>query len=228
MKVGEFQNAIGVSSRSYGSFMNRTGTWDGEHTDTYYKANAFFKKREIQGLPLKAPKPKKAKTAEGGAKGTTTTTKNAGDLFDVEGVTLDGEDSSSVPIYDTCDEVRKKIRAFLAKDGVTQAAFVREISKTFPAGTESVSPANMRYFLGRKGTAEGNTNAAYYAAYVFFEKKRIKAGKPKTKFREEMEEVHDVWGVDTKQSSRAPIFMSTSSTAFYDKYGKLRIVSRGR
>lgn len=65
MKVGEFQRAIGVSAKGYSNFMNRTGTWDGENCDAFHQAHRFFKTRELQGLPLKAPKPKKAKTADG-------------------------------------------------------------------------------------------------------------------------------------------------------------------
>ncbi|KAK7430199.1 hypothetical protein QQZ08_003173 [Neonectria magnoliae] len=215
MKVGQFQDALGVSSKAYGSFMNRTGTWDGEGCDTYHRALAFFKKRELQGLPLKAAKPKKPKTAD-------TSKKAAADLFDVAGVELPREASNSVPISDTCDEVRKKIRALLAKDGVTQAAFVREISKTFTDGRK-VSPANLRYFMGRRGVIDGNTNVTYYAAYVFFEKQRIKAGKPKTKFREEMEKVHKGKGVDTEHSSNGYMFMRADETVTLDKYGRMNI-----
>ncbi|KAF7553607.1 hypothetical protein G7Z17_g3510 [Cylindrodendrum hubeiense] len=217
MKIGQFQDTLGVSPKAYGSFMKRTGTWDGESCDTYIKACAFFKKRELQGLPLKASKPKKPKTAE--------STQKAAELFDVGEVSLPREQSNKVPIFDTCDEVRKKIRALLAKDGVTQAAFVREISKTF-TDDRKVSAANLRYFMGRKGVIDGNTNITYYAAYVFFEKQRVKAGKPKTKFRDEMEKAHKGGGVDTEHSSNAPMFMSGDEAAHIDKYGIIHIVRR--
>lgn len=226
MKVGEFQKAIGVSSKGYGSFMNRTGAWDGQGCDTYSKAHTFFKRRELQGLPLKAPKPKKAKTADAPA-GKKAAAAKAADLFDVAGVTLPREAQQAVPVYDTCDEVRKKTRAFLAKDGVTQAAFVREISKTFTDGTTSVSPANLRYFMGRKGPLDGNTNVSFYAGYVFFEKQRLKANKPKTKFREEMEKAHGPKGVDTEHSPNGYITLLDGESAHIDKYGKCQIVSAG-
>ncbi|WZH40319.1 uncharacterized protein QYS62_001251 [Fusarium acuminatum] len=182
-KVGEFQKTIGVSSKAYGSFMNRTGTWDGEGTDTFAKAHRFFKKRELQGLPLKANKPKKAKTAA--------SAKATEEFLDVSNVDpLPGEADGTVPVYDTCNEIRKKIRPVLAKDGITQAAFIRALNKNLPEG-KSVSAANLRYFMGRKGVRDGNTNITFYAAYVFFEKKRLQAGKPKTKFRVDME---NAWG----------------------------------
>ncbi|KAH7156209.1 hypothetical protein EDB81DRAFT_880539 [Dactylonectria macrodidyma] len=218
MKVGEFQNTLGVSSKAYGSFMNRTGTWDGDGCDTYFKACAYFKKRELQGLPLKASKPKKPKTAE--------SAQHVVDLLDTGDIELPGEANNRVPVFDTCDEVRKKIRALLAKDGVTQAAFVREISKTFTDG-RNVSPANLRYFMGRKGPVDGNTNVSFYAGYVFFEKQRVKAGKPKTKFREEMESVHRGTGIDVKTNSHGPFFVVGDSVPTYDKYGCYHTV-RGR
>ena len=215
MKVGEFQNALGVSSKAYTSFMNRTGTWDGDNCDTYHKASIFFRKRELQGLPLKANKPKKAKTAASAAKAT--------DEFDVGDVKLDGEDKGAVQIYDTCDEVRKKTRAFLNKDGVTQAAFVREISKTFP-DERKVSPANLRYFMGQKGPLGGNVNVAFYAAYVFFEKLRIKNNKPKSKFREEMEKVHGAEGVDTEHGSGGHVTCFGNERPYIDKCARLQFM----
>ncbi|KAM0440863.1 hypothetical protein ACHAPT_000165 [Fusarium lateritium] len=213
-KVGEFQRTIGVSSKAYLSFMNRTGTWDGDNCDTYHKAHRFFKKREIQGLPLKAPKPKKPKTAA--------SAKAAAEILDVSGVDeLPGEETGDVPVYDTCEEVRKKIRAILARDGITQAAFIREINKGLPEGS-SVSPANMRYFMGRKGPRDGNTNITFYAAYIFFEKKRIKAGKPKTDFREDMEAAWGGVGFDREHGANTYYFCSADSVPTVNKYGKIQ------
>jgi hypothetical protein len=216
MKVGEFQKAIGVSSKAYGSFMNRTGTWDGDGCDTYWEAIKFFKKRELLGLPLKAPAAKKAKPTPAAAA-------KANDLLDVSGVTLPGEEKGTVPVYDTCEEIRKKVRALLARDGVTQAAFLREISKMYPDESKKVSAANLRYFMGKKGPLDGNVNATFYAAYVFFEKQRVKAGKPKSKFREEMEKVHGSKGVDLEHSPHGHVWLRAGETAYVDKYGKLQI-----
>lgn len=220
MKIGEFQDALGVSSKAYTSFMNRTGAWDGEGCDTYFKAGMFFKKRELQGLPLKASKPKKPKTAA-----STAAAKKKQDV-DISEVTLPGEDKGAVPIYDTCDEVRKKTRAHLARDGTTQAGFVREISKTFP-DERKVSAANLRYFMGQKGPLGGNTNVAFYAAYVFFEKVRVAQNKPKTKFREEMEKVHKATGVDTEHGSGAGVFCHGDERPYIDKYAKLQFIPSG-
>lgn len=224
MKVGEFQKAIGVSSKGYGNFMNRTKTWDGEGCDTFRAAHVFFKRRELQGLPLKkiVPKVKQTGTDKKAAK------EKAETLLDVSGVSLEGEESRRVPVYDTCDELRKKLRAFLAKDGITNAAFVREINKTFT--TEdcetlgNAAPNTLARFLGLKGPLAGNTTDVFYAAYVFFEKRRVKDGAPKSAFRLEMEKVHGRKGLDVKNNSNTGYFCMAGETVTMDKYGSVDIV----
>ncbi|KAF4990943.1 hypothetical protein FGRMN_8134 [Fusarium graminum] len=219
-KVGEFQKTIGVSSKAYGSFMNRTGTWDGDQTDTFIKAHRFFKKRELQGLPLKANKPKKAKTAA--------SAKAIDDFLDVSNVDpLPGEVNGTVPIYDTCDEIRKKIRAALAKEGMTQAGFIRALNKNLPEG-QNVSAANLRYFMGRKGIREGNTNSTFYAGYVFFEKKRIQAEKPKTPFREKMEKAWGPKGFDIEHGANQHYTCFAGEEPVMDKFGKIDFLVTGR
>jgi len=44
---------------------------------------------------------------------------NANKLLNVSKIHLKGEETHSVLTYDTCNEARRKIRAFLKKDGVT-------------------------------------------------------------------------------------------------------------
>ncbi|EKJ78343.1 hypothetical protein FPSE_01448 [Fusarium pseudograminearum CS3096] len=216
-KVGEFQKTIGVSSRSYNSFMNRTGTWDGEQTDTFVKAHHFFKRRELQGLPLKANKPKKPKTAAA--------SKVIDKLLDVSSVDpLPGEAQGTVAVYDTCNEIRKKIRALLAKEGMTQAAFIRALNKNLPEDGQKVSPANLRYFMGCKDVRGGNTNIAFYAAYIFFEKRRIQDEKPKSKFREEMEKAWGPKGFDIEHGGNQQYTCYASERPVIDKYGKIDFV----
>ncbi|CEF73005.1 hypothetical protein FGSG_00956 [Fusarium graminearum PH-1] len=216
-KVGEFQKTIGVSSRSYNSFMNRTGTWDGEQTDTFVKAHHFFKRRELQGLPLKANKPKKPKTAAA--------SKVIDKLLNVSSVDpLPGEAQGTVAVYDTCNEIRKKIRALLAKEGMTQAAFIRALNKNLPEDGQNVSPANLRYFMGCKDVRGGNTNIAFYAAYIFFEKRCIQDGKPKSKFREEMEKAWGSKGFDTEHGGNQQYTCFAGERPVIDKYGKIDFV----
>lgn len=143
--------------------------------------------------------------------------------FDVSAIKLDGESTTSVPVYDTCDEIRKKISAYLREPGVTQAAFLREIAKTYPE-EKKIQPKILSDFLGKKGPTAGNTSSAYYASYVFFEKIRIRDGKPKSKHREEMEKQWESsGGVDTKNSSSRRIWCHVSERAVEDKYGKIQI-----
>ncbi|KAI0120782.1 hypothetical protein F4776DRAFT_665409 [Hypoxylon sp. NC0597] len=205
MKVGEFQNAIGVSSASYQRFMNQSGTYKGSESDTYGKAFAFFKKRELQGL--KAAPPKKIKKNE------------ENKSLDVGDTKLDGEETQEVPVYDTCDEVRKKIRAFLRKPDVSQAAFCRAISKSLP-DERKIQSRQLNAFLSKKGPMEGNTSYAFYGAYVFFEKLRIKEGKPKSKMRLEMEKIHPN-GVNTSEVENYFTCFG-NERPYHDQYGRVR------
>ncbi|KAF7959251.1 hypothetical protein EAE96_002765 [Botrytis aclada] len=207
MKVTEFQKQIGTNSRSYGAFMGQSGKFKGDQSNVYLNAFTFFKKRELQGVkPPKKPKVSKAEEQK---------------KFDVSAIKLDGESTTSVPVYDSCDEVRKKIRAYLREPGVTQAAFLREIAKTYPE-EKRIQSKVLNDFLGKKGPSAGNTSSTYYAAYVFFEKVRIRDGKPKSKHREEMEKQ---WasegGVDTKTPSSRGYFCFGDERPVEDKYGKV-------
>ncbi|XMA13941.1 hypothetical protein WAI453_006732 [Rhynchosporium graminicola] len=48
-------------------------------------------------------------------------------------IVLFGEAENEVEVYDSCDgdEIRRKIRQYLSKTGMSQAAFAREIGKSF-------------------------------------------------------------------------------------------------
>jgi len=208
MKVTEFQRVLGVNSNAYGRFMGYTGKDKGSASNTYVEAYKFFKKRELQGI--KVPK-KKAKTAEEDAKS------------DVSAITLEGEATNEVLVFDTCDEVRKKIRAYLAQPGVTQAAFLREIAKTYGDGRKIQSKV-LNDFLGKRGASAGNTSSVFYSSYVFFEKLRIKDGKPKSKHRQEMEKQYAGEGFDTKSRNDRGFYCFVGETPVEDKYGKIHFL----
>lgn len=189
MKVGQFQDKIGVSSNAYLRFMKQSGPTKGLGCDTYQNAWEFFKKRELKGIPLPRKKAKtsknsddsKSKSSKGAAK------KGSGDI-DISDIHLDGEDTDSVPIHDTCSEIRKKISAYLRKPNVTSTQFCRDLAGQYHTKQDSkVSTSQLQQFRGKSKPDEGNTSAVYYAAYVFFEKIRVKEGKPKSKHRLEME-----------------------------------------
>ena len=148
--------------------------------------------------------------------------------MDVSNIHLDGEEHDDVPVYDTCDEVRKKIRAFLCQDGVSQAAFLREVAKTFGNGRK-IQTNMLNQFLSKKGPNSGNLSSVFYASYVFFEKTRIRDGKPKTAFREEMENIWDGvsdWryhkpGFDRKTRHNTGYFCGPGYVPVIDKYGRV-------
>ncbi|RDW59764.1 hypothetical protein BP6252_12851 [Coleophoma cylindrospora] len=160
--------------------------------------------QETAGKKPKAAPKKKAKPAE---------------EVDLASIHLDGEEEDAVPVFETCDEVRKKIRAHLKKPGVTQAGFARECTA---ASGRNVVPRSINEFLRKKGPSAGNTANIFYAAYVYFEKLRLHAGKPKSKFREEMEKIHGPKGFDTERC-HTRILLGPGERAHEDKYGHITI-----
>ncbi|KAI9898052.1 hypothetical protein N3K66_006412 [Trichothecium roseum] len=221
MKVGEFQKEIGVSFKTYGSFMNRTKTWYGDNTVTYWNAMLLFRKRELQGLPLQVPK---AKTAGAGAGAGASTTKAGAakkqdQLLDTGDVELPGEDTGSVVVFELPRNIRTKLNALLKK-GVTQAALARALSQMMPEGA-TVSTHVLRTFLGHRHIMDGSDSAAFYAGYVLCEKLRLKEGKPKSKFREEVEAAHGPRGVPTHIGKGTSFICFKDERPHYDKWGVL-------
>lgn len=199
MKVGEFCNAIGVSNGAYNNFLKKNGPHKGEECAAYFNAFAFFEKRKQEGLKMPKKKqktsPKKGDEADGGKAGGKEGVKDgskkvlhADDLSDVH---LEGEDTDKVMVFETCDGIRRQISAWLRKPGVTQASLLRDMASQFSEPGKSISASQLQSFRGKKGPEAGNSSAVFYGAYVFFEKVRIKEGKPKSERRKKMEEI---WG----------------------------------
>lgn len=172
---------------------------------------------------MKKPAPKSAKAAKLTPANKETAKANIAALLDVSDITLPGEDKLSVPVYDTCDELRKKLRPFLAKDGMTNAAFAREISKTSTSDEINVTGTTLSRFMGLKGPLNGNTTRAFYAAYVFMEKRRIKDGKDKSAFRNEMEKIHRFKGVDLEHNSNTGFLVFAGEKVSMNKYGQINV-----
>lgn len=160
-----------------------------------------------------APSSKKSKTSKA----------SKPDPLDVSGVTLDGEEDHSVPVFDTCDAVRRKINAILRKDGVTKAGFLRAAAAA-SRHDGTIGANSLNNFLRSKGALKGNTNAVYYHAYVFFEKLRLKQGKPKDKLQEGTEKANPQ-GINTERSSDHIIVLPGESVSF-DKFGALQVKGR--
>lgn len=206
MKVTEFQRTIGVNSNSYGRFMKLKGPSSGNGNQTYEAAFRFFDDRKKAGIKPQKKKVKKDDEAR------------------VSGVELPGEEEGDVAVWETCDEMRKKINAFLREPDVTQAAFLREIAKFHP-DEKKIQSKQLKDFLSYKGALAGNTSKVFYCSYVFFEKMRIKQGKPKTQMRLGTE---DAWslegGVDIKRKNDGKYLCSGLSTPVEDKYGRVTIL----
>lgn len=189
--------------------MKLKGPRAGDMNQTYEAAFRFFERRKRNGI--KAPSKKKVKKGEESKK------------LDVSDIKLDGEEEGEVEVYDTCDEIRRKIAAYLREPDVTQAGFLREIAKGLSDPTVTIQSAQLKAFQAKKGPTAGNTSRIFYASYVFFEKKRIQQKKPKSKLRLETE---DAWetqgGIDTK-NIRERYICHADSRPFQDKLGRVRV-----
>ncbi|KAI8268751.1 hypothetical protein K4K56_004195 [Colletotrichum sp. SAR 10_98] len=175
------------------------------------------------GANLQFPQVEASDDAPAPKKATTTKKKKDDDsLPDLSGIALPGDDDMSVPIYDSCQTVRTKINAHLRKPGVTKAAFLRACVKAaYGAGSEHKIAGNLlTNFLAKTGPTAGNTSSVFYAAYVFFEKLRIRDGKPKNKTREEMEARWGPEGFDREHDSSRGYFCAAGTAPVVDKYGR--------
>jgi hypothetical protein len=172
MKVNEFQRAIDVSSKAYYDFTKMLGEMRGQFSSVYDGAHRFFARREILGIGNRnqrkggegKPVKKRAKSSVDDAK------------YDVSMMVFVDDRGKpmedDMPIFDTCDGVRRKIRAHLKESGWSQATLSREISKAaFQKDSGgSVSNSAVAQFLKKSGPRAGNSSMAFYAAYVYFEK----------------------------------------------------------
>ncbi|KAK7900458.1 hypothetical protein LTR67_002740 [Exophiala xenobiotica] len=236
MKVGEFQKKLDVSSTSYNRFMAMNGADKGTSSDTYFSAAEFFKRRELAGL--KMPRQKKAKTTgdtpDTNKSGSTTTApkKSKKDEIaeiekanDVSDITLPGEEDDSVPVFDTCDDIRTKIKRYMRETPhATGAGFVRTAASALPENSDrKAAQQGLTKFLNAKGPRKGAESNVFYTAYVFFEKLRIKQGKPKSKKREEMEKEWGRQGMELRDSSKVHILVGPGLPPMHeDKYGIMR------
>lgn len=194
-KKGEFCTAIGCSPTAVNRFLEKTGLVGGIDSDVYECAWAFFKQRELAGLSMPP-----ASAAQQQKKAKTTAARPSG--ADLGSIRLEGEETDSVPVFETCDVVRRKIAAHLRKPGVTQAQFCRDLhAQLRTTSCKSIQSKMLNDFRAKKGAVAGCTSSVYYAAYVYFEKLRAAEGKPKSKHRLEMEKIYPR-GADRERDGR--------------------------
>ncbi|KAJ7837264.1 hypothetical protein B0H14DRAFT_3460323 [Mycena olivaceomarginata] len=117
---------------------------------------------DASGSSKSAKKPKKTATGGGDDGGK--------DLFSIA---LPGDEDSTVEIYDSCDELRRKINALLRTGTITKAGFMRDIARAAYTDAPNIQSKQLTDFLTKKGATSGSTSRVCYASYVYFEKKRI-------------------------------------------------------
>ncbi|KAL5341899.1 hypothetical protein BJX70DRAFT_357360 [Aspergillus crustosus] len=213
MMVSEFQREAKISSKAYYAFMKQSGKSTGQGSSVYSGAHRFFRKRELLGIKEARAAPPVSKKAK----------LEMEQLYDVSSIRLDGEEEGDVPVFDTCDIVRAKIRTFLRKSGMPKSTFCREISKTFVDRDTPLQTGPLNAFLAKKGAKDGNQSLTFYAAYVFFEKLRIRDGEPETEFRLEME---DIWpgGFDRVNPAKQRFIIPAGWALYTDKYGQVQSI----
>ncbi|KAI0884045.1 uncharacterized protein GGS22DRAFT_189171 [Annulohypoxylon maeteangense] len=228
MTKTDFSKAIGCRSvNTLNAFLRQTGSNGGSSSVVYFNAWAWFRQREV--AKLKMPDMKKKQAQEAGAAsgssagGSTSKTAAAKSLPDISHIYLGGEDEDDVSVWDTCDEVRKKINAHLRTSGVTQAQFCRDIfAQLRQPKIKSIQSKQLSDFLHGKGPRTGAKSTVFYAAWVYFEKLRIASGKPKSKHREDME---DIWscmgGFDRTADNRTSFVVRAESNPRMDRYGRI-------
>ncbi|KAF2666909.1 hypothetical protein BT63DRAFT_427321 [Microthyrium microscopicum] len=109
---------------------------------------------------------------------------------DIQTITLAGEDDDTVPVYDTCDMIRKRITSLFKKHPKeTNVSLAKRISAAVPHS--EITAKVLGRFRNKAGYDKGNTCQSFYLAYVYFEKVRLFQGVEKSEDRLHMEKL---WG----------------------------------
>ena len=185
----------GVNSNSFQRFMKLRGPFTGSDNGTYWGSIRFFNMREKAEKVAKASlttAEKKRKREENGAKKSSNKAAVSNILTLISGISLPPIDRNQpnqlgtmqygdFPVYDTCDDVRKKALEFIQSQGETTTSFLRMIdvnSKSWKSFMEFRGSNSMSLYCQK-----GAGNSAYPKAYAFFEKLRIARNEPKTQKR---------------------------------------------
>ncbi|KAG8936890.1 hypothetical protein FRC03_008619 [Tulasnella sp. 419] len=97
-------------------------------------------------------------------------------------VVIEGEEEDQVPVYDDCNEIRRKIRALQKEPGHKITHWLKAIG--------NVNSNSLTQFMKQTGANGGAGNQAYYKGYIYFEKRRIFEGKKKSTKRISNEAAH--------------------------------------
>ncbi|KAI0476564.1 hypothetical protein GGR56DRAFT_694136 [Xylariaceae sp. FL0804] len=241
----EFARAIGCGAAPLANFLGQRGPRAGAASSVYPRAWAWFRQREVAGLKMPDVKKRQRREAEAEARaqavvegpgsgsgpaasGSSSRKKSAAAaaaaaLPDLGQIHLDGEEEDEVPVYDTCDEVRRKLAAHLRKTpGLTQAQLCRDLyAQLHVPRIKGIQSKQLADFRGGRGARTGARSTIFYAAYVYFEKLRIARGQPKSAHRETME---DLWpaGFERDIDNRTQFIVSSATPSLHiDEFGRV-------
>ncbi|KAI0425004.1 hypothetical protein F5Y09DRAFT_322810 [Xylaria sp. FL1042] len=232
MNKSEFAKAIGASPNTLNRFLQASGPMGGSGSTVWKSAWGWFKQRDFAKLKMPDVKKRQKLEAADAASGkssnpkTTAAAAAAVPLPDISDIHLPGEEDDDVEVYDTCDEVRRKINAHLTETpGLTQTQFCRDLYAQLRAPRcKSIQSKQLADFRAMKGARTGARSSVFYAAYVYFEKLRVAQGKPKTAHRLNMESVWEAeGGFDRENDHRTRFILSASASVHFDQYGRTRI-----
>ncbi|KAI1390507.1 uncharacterized protein F4822DRAFT_426355 [Hypoxylon trugodes] len=212
MRKTGFAQAIGgrnSNTNSLNNFLKQSRTYEECNNSIYSNT----KKRQTQQAEASTSSntgssaPKAAKVAS---------------LPDISNIHLDGEETDSVSVYDSCDEIRRKVNAHLKLPNVTQAQFCRDLYAQLHATTiKGIQSKQLADFRAGKRAKTGAKSTVFYAAYVYFEKLRVAQNKPKTKHREDMEDIWELKGGFDRETDHRTMYLGAADGGelHFDKYG---------
>ncbi|KAF9028987.1 hypothetical protein BDZ89DRAFT_1065701, partial [Hymenopellis radicata] len=94
-------------------------------------------------------------------------------------IVLEDEAEGTTPVYDTCDEIRRKIRKLQKEPGFKVTHWLKDIG--------GINNNSYHRFMKLSGAHSGVENGTYKAAYMYFEKVRLAEGKKKSSKRKDNE-----------------------------------------
>lgn len=174
-KVSEF---TGLSGDAVIIFLRNSRPDNGPDSDIFKRASELFSGEQLVEVTASLPRPRPRPGARAPP--------------EVEKARLRGEKKADVPVYDSCDEVRAKIAAYLGRPDSPTPHYFCDMLHTLLKVTVSkgFETTQLRDFMAKEGPEAGAGALLYYAAYIFFEKLRIAEGRPKSDHRLEMERLH--------------------------------------
>ncbi|KAJ7246088.1 hypothetical protein C8J57DRAFT_1361411 [Mycena rebaudengoi] len=215
-KASELPNPIILTDRANLAFME----------EKEKEAAQKEQERKVLAPTAKTNKKRKSEDASGPSRSVKKVKKftESTDLFDI---TVPGDEDASVKIYDSCDELRRKINAILATGTTTKTALLRDMSRAAYTDAPNIQSKQLTDFLTKSGATSRSTSRVCYASYVYFEKKRISEGKEKSKHRRDMEERWLGKG-GLPQRRQEKYWCAANDDVVQDALGTVRTVPRGR